>query len=239
MFIDAQKFSYQKDLCFFLFLKLTFTEGKVKLDSKGLLIIEYMLQIKCRKTTLKYIQLLQELNFLTYNERTGYFTINSFDKIRQFHNWKVRLAFPIDHSTYHKIQAVTGAVIYGYLHKDFWRKVKKEKSVTVKGITYHFPSPTFNYKKQLAPVSVIAVSKIFKISIATASRLKTAAFKEGFIKLKKNYEDINMDIPLLVQIHKYADLNDNIVYHKDDYRLQLIDTVYPVFYFIKRTNLKT
>lgn len=239
MFIDAQKFGYQKDLCFFLFLKLTFTEGKVKLDQKGLLIIEYMLQIKCRKTSRKYIQLLQELNFLTYNERTGFFIINSFDKIRQFHDWKVRLAFPIDYSTYHKIKAVTGAVIYSYLHKDFWRKVKKEKSVTVKGITYHFPSPTFNYKKQLAPVSVIGVNKIFGISNATASRLKTAAHKEGFIKLKKNYEDITMDIPLLVQIHKYAGLNDNIVYHKDDYRLQLVDTVYPIFYFIKRTNLKT
>lgn len=239
MFKDAQLFRYQNDLRFFLLLKLVFREGKARLDNNELMFIEYVDKIKCRKTSLRYIQKLLELNFLTYNEKTSYFTINSFDKIRQFHNWKVRLAFPIDYSTYHKIQAVTGAVIYGYLHKDFWRKVKKEKSVTVKGITYHFPSPTFNYKKQLAPVSVIAVSKIFKISIATASRLKTAAFKEGFIKLKKNYEDINMDIPLLVQIHKYADLNDNIVYHNDDYRLQLIDTVYPVFYFIKRTNLKT
>ena len=81
--------------------------------------------------------------------------------------------------------------------------------------------------------------KVFNISKATASRLKTAAYKEQFIKLKKNYEDITMDIPLLVQIHKYAGLNDNIVYYKDDYRLQLVDTVYPLFYFIKRTNLKT
>ncbi|MBC5842618.1 hypothetical protein H8R23_14485 [Flavobacterium sp. F-380] len=239
MFIDAQKFGYQKDLCFFLFLKLTFTAGKVKLDQKGLLIIEFLLQIKCRKTSLKYIQLLLELKFLTYNERTGYYTINSFDKIRQFHDWKVRLAFPIDYNSYCKIKAVTGAVIYGYLHKYFWRKVKREKSVTVKGITYHFPSPTFNYKKQLAPVSVIYVSKFFKMSNATASRLKSAAYKEGFIKLKKNFDDINMDVSLLVQIHKYAGLNNNIVYHKDDYRLQLVDTVYPVFYFIKRTNLKT
>lgn len=239
MFIDSQKFGYQKDLCFFLFLKLTFTEGKVKLDSKRMLIIEYMLQIKCRKTTLRYIQLLLELKFLTFNERTGYYIINSFDKIRKFHDWKVRLAFPIDFSTYNKIQAVTGAVIYGYLHKDFWRKVKRKISVQIKGCTYNFPSPTFNYKKQLAPVSVIGVSKLFKISIATASRLKTAAHKEGFIKLKKNFEDIKIDVSLLVQIQKYNDLNDNIVFHKNDYRMQLIDTVYPLFYFLKRTRLKT
>jgi hypothetical protein len=111
-------------------LKLTFTEGKVKLDSRGLSIIEYMLQIKCRKTSLQYIQHLQELNFLTYNERTGYYTINSFEKIRQFHDWKVRQAFAIDYLTFHKIQAITRTVIYGYLNKYFWRKVEREKSVT-------------------------------------------------------------------------------------------------------------
>ena len=239
MFIDTQKFGYQKDLCFYLFLKLTFAEGKVKLDQKGLLIVEYMLQIKCRKTSIRYIQLLQELKFLTYNERTRYFIINSFDKIRQFHDWKVRLAFPIDYSTYYKIQAVTGAVIYGYLHKAFWRKVKKKKSVQIKGCTYYFPFPTFNYKKQMAPVSVIGVVKIFKISKATASRLKAAAFKEGFIKLKKNYKDVIQYKHAMDLFLKYNDLRSNIVFHKKEYRLQMIDTVYPLFYFIKRTKLKT
>jgi hypothetical protein len=38
--------------------------------------------------------------------------------------------------------------------------------------------------------------------------IKNSSHKEGFIKPQKNYEDINMDIPLLVQIHKYADLCD-------------------------------
>jgi hypothetical protein len=117
--------------------------------------------------------------------------------------------------------------------------VKRKKSVHLKGSTYNFPTQTFNYKKQYAPVSVIGVNKIFDISIATASRLKAAAHKAGFIRLKKNFEDIKIDVQLLVQIHKYNDLSDNIVFHKDDYRMQLIDTVYPLFYFLKRTKLKT
>ena len=239
MFIDAQKFGYQNDLRFFLLLKLVYREGKFRQDEKDLLFIEYVLQIKRRKTTLRYIQLLLELNFLGYNDKLRCYSINSFDKIRKFHDWKVRLAFPIDYSTYNNIQAVTGAVIYGYLHKDFWRNVKRKKSVHLKGSTYNFPTQIFNYKKQYAPVSVIGVNKIFNISIATASRLKTAAHKAGFIKLKKNYDEIKIDVQLLVQIHKYNDLSDNIVFHKDDYRMQLIDTVYPHFYFLKRSRLKT
>jgi hypothetical protein len=239
MFIDAQKFGYQKDLSFFLFLKLLFRNGKAKLDNQELQFIEYVEQIKCRKTTLRYISLFLELRFFSYNERTGYYTINSFDKIRQFHNWDVRLAFPIDYSNYKKIQAVTGAVIYGYLHKDFWRYVKREKSVQIKGSTYHFLSNTFNYKKQLAPVSVFGVNKIFDISISTASRLKNAAFNEGLIKLKKNFGDIVKNKTIMQLYLEYNDKRNNIVFHDGDYRLQLIDTIYPLFFFIKRTNLKT
>ncbi|MFT5244460.1 MAG: hypothetical protein ACI8QQ_002400 [Psychroserpens sp.] len=239
MFIDAQKFGYQKDLSFFLLLKLIFRTGKARLDNQDLQFVEYVEQIKCRKTTIRYISLFLELGFISYNGKTGYYTINSFDKIRQFHNWDVRLAFPIDYSNYKKIQAVTGAVIYGYLHKDFWRCVKREKSVQIHGSTYSFLSNTFNYKKQYAPVSVIGVYKIFDISIATASRLKNAAFKEGLIKLKKNYGNIVNNKSIMQLCLEYNDKRNNIVFNNGKYRLQLIDTVYPIFYFIKRTNLKT
>ena len=127
MFIDAQKFGYQKELRFFLLLKLLYKEGKSKLDENDLLFIEYVEQIKTRTTTEKYIRLLLELGFIGLNEITGFYSLTSFDKIRMLHEWEVRLAFPIDYSSYYKTKAVTGAVIYGYLHKDFWRKVKRKK----------------------------------------------------------------------------------------------------------------
>lgn len=239
MFIDAQVHTYQKELQFFLLLKLVFRNGKAKLNNSDLQFIEYVEQIKLRRTTNKYIKFLLELNFISYNAKTGYYSINSLDKIRQFHNWETRLAFPIDLTNYNKIQAVTGAVIYGYLHKDFWRYVKREKSVQIKGSTYHFLSNKFNYKKQYAPVSVIGVNKIFNISQATASRLKKAAYKEQFIKLKKNFGDIVANKQAMELYLEYNEKANNIVFHDGEYRLQLIDTVYPLFYFIKRTNLKT
>jgi hypothetical protein len=38
---------------------------------------------------------------------------------------------------------------------------------------------------------------------------------------------------------EYNDKRNNIVFNDGKYRLQLIDTVYPLFYFLKRTKLKT
>lgn len=107
----------------------------------------------------------------------------------------------------------------------------------IKGSTYHFLSPKFNFKEQYAPVSVYGVNQLFNISTATASRLKNSAFKEGYIKLKKNYSD---PIPGQSGIKEMASMFDtaaNLVYQKGKYRKQLIDTTYPNFDFKKRKSL--
>ncbi len=240
MFIDAEKFHYQNDLSFFLCLKLVYPDGKVKLNEDDLTFLEFICQISSRKTTLKYINLFLELNFLRYNEKTGYYLLSSFESIRQFHDWKVRSAFPVSLSNFDKVKAITGAIIYGYLHRDFWRKLKREKSVQIRGCTYHFPLDTKNIINSYAPVSVIGVCKIFGISIASASRLKKAAIKEDFIKVKKNFEkSFTENKTELLLYNKYADYKTSMFYRDGEYRLQSIDTICPQFYFQKRTKLKT
>jgi hypothetical protein len=112
------------------------------------------------------------------------------------------------------------------------------KSVQIKGSTYHFLSNTFNYKK-IAPVSVIWGHKIFGISKATPSRLKQAARKKQFIELKKNFGEVIPNKKLMELVLEYNDNANNIVFYKGEYRLQLIDTNYPLLYIIKLTNLKT
>jgi hypothetical protein len=239
MFIDAQQNKYTISLRFFILLKLLFIGGKTRFNDCELENIEKIDEIKSRKTTKKHIKILLDKGWIVYNSKTRFYILKSFDQIRKENEFFVRLAFPIEISYYKKLRAITGAVIYGYLHKDFWRKVKSEKSVQIKGSTYHFPTPNFNYKRQYAPVSVIGVFKIFKISIPTASRLKNAAAKEKFIKLKKNYSEPLPKIKGINKILEYNDMNNNLVYHNDEFRLQYIDTVYPLFFFIKRKTLKT
>ena len=236
MFINAQQNNYKKALSLFLLLKLLHRQGKTKLTKEELLFIEYANEIRSRKTTQRYLKTLIKLKFISYNSRTGYYILISFDRIRIDKSWEVRLAFPIDYSNYNKINAVTGAIIFGYLHKDFWRKVKKEKSVHIKGRTYNFPTFNFNFKKKPAPVSVYGVQQIFNIPIATASRLKTAAKKEKYIKVKHNFEQITKDEAVILKYNgkKKAELR----FRKGKYYLQSIDTVYPLFYFIKRKSLE-
>lgn len=235
LFIIAQQQGFKKELSFFLLLKLLYVEGKTKLERDELLFIEGLQQIKSRKTTKKYISVLLNKQFLTYNPKTGYYLIKAFDKIRRLHHFKNRLAFPIGYHNYYKLDAVTGAVLYGYLHKDFWRKVKQEKSVQLKRSTYNFPKHNFNFKKQPAPVSVYGIKKIFNISIATASRLKSAAKKEQYLKVKSNYEKISADE---AYTRKRIGKAECLRYSKGKYFLQSIDTVYPLFYFLKRKSME-
>ncbi|MBO2543197.1 hypothetical protein J0871_02090 [Salegentibacter sp. BDJ18] len=116
-----------------------------------LLFLELTEEISSRKTTLKYVHFLLKKGWLRYNARTGYYIIKSFERLREENNWEARNSFPVDFDSYRNIKAITGAIIYGYLHKDFWRKVRRKKSVQIKGSTYHFLSPHFNYREAPAP----------------------------------------------------------------------------------------
>ena len=236
LFIDAQENNYVSALKTFLTIKLLYPNGKSKLNNKEKLFIQFVLQIT-RKTLNTHIQLLINKQWLILNTKTNFYQIKAFDKIREEKSWTVRLAFKVYHSNIQNIQAITGAVIYGYLHKDFWRKVKRKKVVQIKGCTYCFLSPRFNYKEQYAPVSVYGVNQLFNISTATASRLKNSAFKEKYIKLKKNYSDPIPGQSGIKEMVSMFETESNLVFKKGKYRQQLIDTTYPNFHFKKRKSL--
>ncbi|MCM4159384.1 hypothetical protein FHG64_11500 [Antarcticibacterium flavum] len=238
MFIDAQQHQYSRKLKLFIALKLLYKNGKAKLDDNELLFIELVEEIRCRKTTLKYLQFLLDKGWIDYNSKTGYYILKSFDRIRGEMGWKVRMAFPVDFYTYGNIRAVTGAVIYGYLHKDFWRKVRRKKSVQIKGSTYHFLSPNYNPFEAKAPISVLGINKIFQISPSTASRLKNKAGDHQLLSIQKNFSDIIPHKKAMELCLKYNDMRNNLICREGKTRLQLIDTVLPLFLFSKRKKLK-
>jgi hypothetical protein len=238
MFLEGQKQSYGRKLRVFLCLKLLYKSGKTKLREKDLLFLELVEQIRTRKTTLNYIQFFIKKGWIHYNARTGYYILKSFDRIRMENNWKVRLAFPVTFKNYQNIKAITGAVLYGYLHKDFWRKVRRRKSVQIKGSTYHFLSPNFNYQEAAAPISLSGINKIFGLSVPTASRLKARAGSQELIKITKNYGSVIPHRRAMELCLKYNELENNLVFHQGEYRLQLIDTILPLFLFTKRKKLK-
>ena len=217
-------------------LKLIYRQGKFKLNDESISFLS-LVDLKTSKTIIKQIESLEHINWIYENKRTGYHILKSFDRIREENSWHVKLAFKINFSNYYKINAVTGAVIYGYLHKDFWRWVKKEKSVQLKGSTYNFPKFNFNYKDKPAPVSIIGVNRIFDITPSTASRLKNAAKKEKLLYVKKNYSK-EIKNASKKELIKFGGVKNAVIKDGKCY-LQLIDTVYPLFEFSKRKTLKT
>jgi hypothetical protein len=139
-----------------------------------------------------------------------------------------------------RIQAALGAALYTYLHKDFWRKVKKAKSVQLKRRTYHFLFPSFNFKLQSAPISVNGINAIFNISQAKASRIKTLAASEKLIEVQKTYQKLNISKFDLEGLMQYSDIaTNNIIYKEGKYYLQEIDHIIPFITIRKRKKLET
>lgn len=104
-----------------------------------------------------------------------------------------------------------------WLSLDFHRKLRKEKSVLVKGGTYHFLSSRSSHEDQMAPISVYAAADLFEISVSTANRLQLAAEKENYLELKKNYGEVICDKKTMIRCLEYNDKRNNVVFHQGKY----------------------
>ena len=201
-FIDAIQNKYSRKLQFFILLKLVYPEGKSKLTTRDLCFLELTDGIG-RKTTNKYLDFFIKKSWIYYNPKTKYYILKSFDRIRKENKWQNRLAFPVGYHNYQQVKAVTGAVLYSYLHRGFWKRLAKRKSVQIMGSTYNFPHTRFNFKRKPAPVSVSWVSNFFKISQASASIYKSEAEKCFYLNVKKNYGAMVHDKTSMLKSLKY------------------------------------
>jgi hypothetical protein len=174
------------------------------------------------------------------NTKTNYFLIHSFDRIRKNEGWESRASIEMYNHDVFRIQAILGAATYGYLHKDFWRKVKKEKFVQLKECAYHFPFPSFNFKLESAPISVNGVKSIFNISQAKASRIKTLAASQKLIQVQKTFKKLSISKFDLEGLKQYTSIvTNNIIFKDGNYYLQQIDHILPLFPIRKRKKLET
>ncbi len=184
-----------------------------------------------------YVRFFEAKGWLRLNTKTGYYIIKSFDRIREENDWRMRhaiLLLPLD---IYRMKAFVGAGIYAYLHVVYLKRQREKESVRKKGRTYHFLQSRGN-RRTAAPVSVNGVEKIFNISKAIASRLKKAAEKEKLLKVRKKYSE-PVSKEMVQWSLKYNDLPQNIVFRRKKYRLQLIDTITPLFSFTRRKKMKT
>ncbi len=237
LLIAAQQEHYVSRIRFFLLLKIMYPQGKSRLSLGEMRAIQQVLRVKSEKTIQSYVRFFEAKGWLRLNTKTGYYIIKSFDRIREENDWRMRYAILLLPLDLYRPKAFVGAGIYAYLHTVYLKRQREKESVQKKGRTYHFLQSRQN-RRTAAPVSVNGVEKIFNISKANASRLKKAAEKERLIKVKKNYSK-----PISKEIGKwslkYSDLPQNIVFRRRKYRLQLTDTITPLFSFTRRKKMKT
>jgi hypothetical protein len=222
----------------FLFLKLLYRHGKTKLSKTEMAAIASMMNYADLRPLKSHIDKLIELGWIRKNERTNFYLIRSFDMLRRDYEWESRVSIECSIKEVNHIKAFVGAAIFSYQHKNFWRKVKREKSVRLKGRTYHFLSPFFKYQEHHAPVATTGIQSLYHISKSKASELKHAAFKLGYIHVKKDFDKSysDADIKLLI---KYCDAPRNMRLLNGEVVLQLIDLILPKIAIRKRHKLGT
>ncbi|MCC8358361.1 hypothetical protein [Salinimicrobium sediminilitoris] len=237
LLISAQQEHYVSRLRFFLLLKMMYPQGKSKLSWGEMRAIQQVLRIKSEKTMKSYVRFFEEKGWLRLNTKTGYYLIKSFDRIRDENEWRSRSAILMLPFDLYRLKAFIGAGIFAYLHSIYLKRQREKESVQKKGRTCHFLLSGRSRKKAV-PVSVNGVEKIFKISKAIASRLKRAAEKERLLKIKKNYSR-PISKETVRWCLKYSGLPQKIVYRRRRHRLQLTDTITPLFSFTRRKKMKT
>lgn len=218
---------------------MQFRNGKTKLNRIELLGLGQVMGVKSNKTIKQHVNILYKLNWVTYNKKTGYYQLNSFERIRSFFNWESRASLAFEYKEIQNIQGLIGGAIYIYQFYDFWRKVKRERIVRIMGRTYNFLSPSFNFKEHHAPVATTGIEALYGITQAKASRLKRAAIKSSIIKVKKDYQKLDFSHSEIKLMMKYGNLPLHVKQFKGLFYLQSIDLVLPLKQIKKRPKLTT
>lgn len=229
----------ENEFQFFLLLKLLFRHGKMELTPIEIQALQSILGLKQKKSVINLFERVIQLGWIRKNEKTGYYIIKSFDKLRIENLWESRISTLITLSDLNHLNAHIGASLYTYLHKIFWHKVRREKSVRLKGCTFHFLSLTFNYLNQSAPIATTGVESLYNISKSKASRLKLSASKFKLIEVQKNYIKQDYSEAEIKIMIKYDLIPAYVSKYNDSFFLQSIDLITPKISLYKRCSLGT
>ena len=238
---------------FQLYIDLKFrSEDIFKLNIRLLTVIASDLNLKSHKTILNNLEILISLNWLGFNPKTGYFFVRSFDRIRTMNGFNHRSSVEIELSDIKKFKAFIAGAVIGNLVKISRRRALERERLSGRSLHRSNKLPDFY------PVANLAISKILKISISTAWKLKDLAHREGYIVLKKNFKELKSQDLNIVYKNKaeieneslnisakhcksiklsFPEYRDRIRVRKNSLWVQEIDTVKALMNYRKRRKL--
>lgn len=220
--------NHDRELKLFILLKLLHRNGKTKLSHEERVIIATIMGFKDKRPLNRSINKMVQLGWIRKNDKTGYFLLKSFKNISiaEVINTKEKIRCSVDELE--SFNGFLGGIVFSYLHKKFWRWVKRERSVSIKGETYHSLSPSLNPKNEFAPIATTGIEALLKISRSKASDLKREAVKHEFIKVKKSFHRIEHPKEVVKELQRIGELPKNIKTKDNVCYLQSIDLVLPL-----------
>lgn len=216
-----------------VYLKLK-CSGKIIINRQFLKIIATELGIKSIKTIETSIADLQKRQWISKSNRSGYYFVKGFERIRKLHNFRRRNGAEFSINDIKKFKAfLISAVISNLINaqKRRLRAVERPKG----------GSKTSAFKQSLFyPVANGALAKILGISISTAYEWKKMAKKQGYIKIRANSRKMDyLDPETLNQFKKYGDISVKGIRTKKGHVFeQLPDNVYSKVSLRRRRKLE-
>ncbi len=180
----------------FIYLKCH-SSGKVHEYSPLFHSISDALEIRDHRTINDYLAKLYSLNWIGYNPKSGYYFIRSFDAIRKKYNIKSRKAAIFDYRDINYLAAafLPGAVICSNIKaQQFFWEVSKRRSAKFATKILGVANQSFPTSDTPPPpyygLSNKGIAGLLYCKQTRACELKQQAEQAGYLKSKKQFEDI-------------------------------------------------
>ena len=221
-----------RDLQVFVWLKMH-SSGKIIITTEVLHKMKTDLGIKSVKTVKSSLSKLEMKKWITRSPKSGFYFIKSFERIRISENYIRRTGAEFNITDIKNFKGfLVSAVISHMISIQKRRLWKTERSKRGSITVFHKPHLFF-------PIANEALAKIFGISISTAYEWKKLAAKQGFIKIRKNFEKVQNVTPAQINdFKKYGSLPaDHLRIRKGKVVLQKPDLVFSKVQLRKRAKL--
>lgn len=217
----------------YVYLKLK-CSGKIMIDQQFLKKIANDLELKSIKTIKIIIAELINEQWISKSEKSGYYFVKSFERIRRFLNLRKRTAAEVSINDIKNFKAFLIAAIISHLINAQKRRLRAVERTKGSSKTSAFKQSFFY------PVANAALAKILGISVSTAFEWKRLAEKQGYIIIRNNSSVIEQAQPqFLKDLKKYGDIPGKRIWvKKGKVCEQLPDNVYSKVSLRRRRKLE-
>ena len=217
-----QVFIYLKSKC----------SGKIRLSKSDMDNVALDLGLKSGKTINSCIKKLIEINWVGFSPRSGFYFIKGFEKIRKQHKFYRRrgVEFNLD-----EIRDLKGFLIATSISLLINAQKRRKRAVERSMSGSKTPACLRSFYFEIANE---ALAKILRISISTAFEWKNLAEKQGYIKIRKHFAEIDVNPKLAKEFKSQKGVPSHLIrFRAGKLWIQKSDTVVSYINFRRRAKI--